>query len=406
MVAGTLLYFVRFHTEQHIETLAITQNSSLKSKVSKQCERNETHMTDISENKKSVISHSKVIIPVNEADYLKDYSKLAYKDIPICNKLAFYFVPGGGLGNQINCFTMLYIISTVEKIPIFIPEYSSFILQYTIKEHFPGQIQKYSWDDYLYYYDIARTKVKLRTSEYIINHNIDRNNKNEPLINKRNLCAFYGKDYRRLFFTGYGTLTDYLLKNPLYFNTLDELNIKRKDIYHPGPVSTYDSVFYILDTFLTPYKPIYDLMQKYFPNYKTDKFLSCHIRYGKLSDLHDTSKERMKGDTMGKIVNIISERLKASNLSYAYIASDSSKFKEYAKSILKEKAFVVELGKITHTDMKFNTDIQSLEENGAIALAELYLLSYGSDCIESPLSSFSFIACSRIQTNHLTLSLD
>ncbi|KAK8809902.1 hypothetical protein WA158_000845 [Blastocystis sp. Blastoise] len=326
--------------------------------------------------------------------------------IPVCDKLKIYYIPIGGLGNQMNLFMFLYLISSIEKIPVYIPEHNMFAYQYTLKEFFPGQFQKYSWDVFLDALSNVSRRHPKGPNWFNINGFRGRR-RVEAMVNNRNLCDYYPK-YKRwneIWVYGYEIIPDLIYEHPLglYNNTLTELGLYHNEIYnHSPPGHPFRYEFYLFNTYMKPYKRITDYMLQKFPTYQKDNYLSVHIRFGKsYSDLNDTPKNRYNGNPFYPLLVAIRNRLNQTGLQYAYIASDSSSFKSYMKRELGDKVLTLDLGKIVHTDLLFNKDLKSLEDNGVIALAELYLLSNGKDCIGSAASSFSHLACSNIQTNAL-----
>ncbi|KAK8807453.1 hypothetical protein WA158_004216 [Blastocystis sp. Blastoise] len=304
------------------------------------------------------------------------------------------YVPVGGLGNQINLFTFLYLLSTVEKIPLYIPEHNVFVTHFKIYEFFDHQINIYPWEDYMREFRICSRRGG-KPRNYLNENSFRGMKKDQSFISKRNICKNYNNI--SLWISGYEIVPDLIYEDPVFNETLTELNLFRPHIYdYPMPTHPWRYEYFLFTEFMKPIKAVTDYMKEMFPNYSNINYLSAHIRFGKsISDFKD-SQVRLGANKMSDQVHMISNKMKKSNLSYVYVASDSSSFKRYIKSQLKEKVIVLDFGKIYHTDPLLNPDISTYYEANKKALTEIYLLANGKDCLGSQSSSFSWLGCSGV----------
>ncbi|KAK8798675.1 hypothetical protein WA158_007759 [Blastocystis sp. Blastoise] len=382
---------------------------------------NQKSLVSIKQIEKQVVKHDSVIQPSNKAmnvqsqskptipspiqsSNFQNYSTILYTQIPICTKTRLRLVLFGGFGNQFNLFSFAYLISSLEKIPLELPEDSAFITHFKIHEFYKNQIYTYPQKDHLNQMKYLNRRGLELNNTYISINGIRGSSKYRSLLHNRTLCTSIHVPTVILF--GYEVLGDLFYEDPQYIPTMKQLHLYSSDIYtyqsptHPNRYNTF-----LLRNFLTPSSSIVRFMRDQFPNYDNSTFISAHIRFGSsIADFSDNQR-RMAIQSMLNVKKYLKNYLLKSNCTFMYVASDSTRFKKYLKRSIYSRLFMLPLPQIDHTDLLLHDTNSKMSTTNLYAISELLLLTYGTECIGSQYSSYSNIGCGNTHGNAIFLPM-
>lgn len=318
----------------------------------------------------------------------------------------------GGFGNQMHLFVFTYLLSTLEKIPLYCiiyPPFSTILLDpkesafgtfFNIHSFFPDQLHPIPQKEYN-----QMINNSTNFNKKVLNYNIFTYGSFKSYLGKNKLCTGYKQSI--LYLTGYDIITDTFYQNEAYIPILKELNMYWEDIYkHKVPAHQFRYEYHVLADFMLPTEEMLEFMETNFPNYNTSDYLSVHLRYGSsMADFRDT-QPRLARYKLSKTIQMIRKYLRLYKYPFAYVASDSNYAKTFIRDHMRGKVMILQLGLLHHTDAKLNRKPETMRTSLKQAIGELLLLSYGKACIGTALSSYSYIACANVDMDAIILKPD
>ncbi|KAK8807381.1 hypothetical protein WA158_004140 [Blastocystis sp. Blastoise] len=313
----------------------------------------------------------------------------------LCRDVTIRIQPTGGIGNQLNMFTVIWLISSINKIPLQVPRDSIFCQLFTVKEVFEGQITcfndygvKIRWNNY------QNINYKENKNYLFLNDLENAKNIVMEAISKNSFCRVY--KHTTLNVAGHGLMWDYFFENKIYEPYMNAFNISRPNygnITRHAKLYRYINVF--MDSVFTPKPVLLEAMNKVYPNYNTTSYISVHGRFlGSMADFSDAPSRILECEVPA-FIDIIKKDMNKNHLSKIYVAADSSRFKLMINNTLPSNVILGHLPSLFNSNyMIKNTRNQwKVLEAQLYAMAELYILRKGQSCIGSTGSSFSFIGC-------------
>ena len=177
--------------------------------------------------------------------------------------------------------------------------------------------------------------------------------------------------------------------SPYYYNTLTNLRFKSQLRKCTIEAKTYFTYGEFLKNIMVPSKSLIEYMHFLYPNFDKEKYNSVHLRFGgNLADI-PVFVEFMTIDSLNLIIKCIHFLPKNSLI---YIASDSLIMKKKLDNVLKEYKLVYS------TNQTIPADTQMMKSNLVSyatfsAVAELYILGHGQQCIMTTRSTYSLAMC-------------
>ena len=189
--------------------------------------------------------------------------------------------------------------------------------------------------------------------------------------------------------TGHSLTIKLIAMNPEYYDTLDDMGFTA----HRNRISVEAKTYFLYGEFLknimVPTSNLRQYMDFIFPDFDKKEYNSIHLRFGgKLADVPVIAIFLPENSTQSieKCINLL-PRLKK-----IYVASDSLKMKkELSKSIRGYDIIFSSNLTIPADTQMMKTSLVSYATFSAVA--ELYILGNGKQCIMTPGSTYSLAMC-------------
>ena len=190
--------------------------------------------------------------------------------------------------------------------------------------------------------------------------------------------------------------------SPLYYHFLDKLGFTA----HRKNLTIEAMTYYLYGEFLrnimVPSAKLMEYIHIMYPNYDQKDYCSIHLRFGgKLADV-PVSKVFLNNNSVSTILQCIKLLPNHYNL---YVASDSLVMKYRLKNELSEYNCIFSSNRTIPADTQMlKTNLVSYATFSAVA--ELYILGHGKQCIMTPGSTYSLAMCAMTGVRPISIVSD